>query len=69
LKKLDSPYNTYLYPGLPPTPIANPGLDAIKATLNPLETDDLYYLHAPDGSVYYAQTLNQHNHNINKYLQ
>ncbi len=69
LKKIDSPYNTYLNPGLPPTPIANPGLDAVKAALNPLETDDLYYIHAPDGQVYYAKTLNEHNQNINRYLQ
>ncbi len=69
LKKSTSPYNTYLYLGLPPTPIANPGLSAIKAALNPLETDDLYYLHAPDGKIYYAKTLEKHNQNIKHYLQ
>src|SRR3989344_7327828 len=44
-KSTDSPYNTYLYKGLPPTPLCNPGLAAIKAALNPEETDCLFYLH------------------------
>ncbi len=68
-KQIDSKYNTYLYPGLPPKPIANPGIDAIKAVLLPLESDDLFYIHADDGNMYTAETLQQHNANINKYLR
>ncbi|MBU0978286.1 MAG: endolytic transglycosylase MltG [Patescibacteria group bacterium] len=67
-KKIVSPYNTYLHPGLPPRPICNPGLEAIRAVLNPIETDNLYYLHAPDGQIYFAQTLEEHNRNVAKYL-
>lgn len=68
-KKVDSPYNTYLNPGLPPQPIANPSLNAITATLSPKESDDLFYIHANDGSMYTAATLEEHNANINKYLR
>lgn len=68
-KQLDSEYNTYLHPGLPPQPIANPSFDAVKATLLPLETDDQYYIHATDGKMYTARTLEEHNANINKYLR
>jgi UPF0755 protein len=68
-KQINSKFNTYLFPGLPPHAISNPGLDAIKASLLPLETDDLYYIHANDGNIYTAQTLEEHNANINKYLR
>jgi len=68
LKNVDSPYNTYKRAGLPPQPIANPGLSAIRAALDPLKTTDLYYLHAPDGRIYYARTLTIHNRNIARYL-
>jgi UPF0755 protein len=68
-KQTDSPFNTYMHPGLPPRPIANPGLDAILATLTPEESDDIFYLHSRAGKVYYAQTLEGHNANINRYLR
>lgn len=68
-KSIKSAFNTYLNPGLPPKPIANPGLDAIKATLLPLESDDLFYIHADNGNIYTSKTLEQHNANINKYLR
>jgi UPF0755 protein len=68
-RKLASPYNTYLHVSLPPAPICNPGLDAIEAALNPLEVDDLYYLHSPDGAMYYAQTFEGHSQNISNYLR
>lgn len=68
-KKVKSPYNTYTNPGLPPRPIANPGLSSIKAVIYPKETDYWYYLHDPDGGVHYAKTLEEHNANITKYLQ
>lgn len=69
LKNSTSPYNTYLYPGLPPAPIANPGLDAIQAVLDPISNDYLFYLHAPDGTAYYATTLTEHTTNVNRYLR
>ncbi len=68
-KSVVSPYNTYANSGLPPGPIANPGLNAIKAALDPLRVDDLFYLHASDGRMYYAQTLEEHNANVNTYLR
>lgn len=68
-KKIDSPYNTYLYKGLPPHPIANPGLDAIKAVLYPAKTDCLYYLHDPAGVIHCAKTYAEHLQNIDKYLK
>lgn len=65
---IDSPYNTYKNKGLPPTPIANPGLSSINAVVNPAKTDYLYYLSDKDGKMHYAKTLNEHNENIKKYL-
>ncbi len=68
-KGVRSPYNTYLYPGLPPAPIGNPGLAAINAVIYPKETNYWYYLHDPSGGVHYAETIDGHNANIAKYLQ
>lgn len=68
-KKLKSPYNSYLSSGLPPGPIANPGLSSIKAVVYPRETEYWYYLHDPQGSVHYAKTLEEHNRNIAQYLR
>lgn len=68
-KSVDSPYNTYAHPGLPPGPIANPGLESIKAAMEPAQTDYLYYLSEPDGATHYAKTLAEHNENIRKYLR
>lgn len=67
--KLDSPYNTYLYDGLPPTPIGNPGLMAIKAVLYPAESDYFYYLTDEEGNFHYAKTFEEHKANIARYLQ
>jgi len=64
-----SPFNTYLRPGLPPHPIANPGLEAIRATLDPIKTNDLFYLHDRQGGLHYAKTLEVHNQNIQQYLK
>lgn len=64
-----SPYNTYLVKSLPPGPICSPGLEAINAVLRPTKTDDLYFLAAPNGEVYYAKTLTDHNKNIDRYLK
>lgn len=68
-KWTDSPYNSYLYGGLPPTPICSPGLPAIRAALEPEKTDCLYYLHAPDKSIHCAATYAEHKENIARYLQ
>lgn len=67
--EIDSPYNTYRYKGLPPTPIANPGLASIKAVLNPVETDYWYYLSDSSGKIHYARTLEEQNANIERYLR
>ena len=66
--QINSPYNTYRFPNLPPKPIANPGFASLKAALNPSQTDYLYYLHDSTGKTHYAKTLDEHNANINKYL-
>lgn len=66
--KKDSPYNTYTNKGLPPTPIANPGLDSIKAAINPIKSDYLYYLTGRDGKMYYASDFAGHKKNRRLYL-
>jgi UPF0755 protein len=63
-----SPYNTYRNAGLPPTPIANPGLDAIEAAADPTQTDYLYYITGSDGQMHYAKTFEEHKANVAKYL-
>ena len=68
-KQSDSAYNSYLYKGLPPTPICSPTIDAIEATLNPEETNCLYYLHDSDRQIHCAKTYQEHLLNINKYLK
>jgi len=66
-KSVISPYNTYLQPGLPPGPISNPGLEALRAAANPTDTDYLYYMHGKNGQIRYAKTLQEHNENIQRY--
>jgi UPF0755 protein len=68
-KKIDSPFNTFTNKGLPPTPISNPGLEALTAALRPASTTCLYYLHAPDKSIHCADTFEEHKANIEKYLK
>lgn len=66
--KIDSPYNTYLYAGLPPAPIANPGLVSLQAVANAdPSTPYLYYYHDSKGVSHYGRTLEEHNANIAKY--
>ena len=67
--KIDSPYNTYLYKGLPPGPISNPGVDAIEAARNPKESPYLYYLSGNDGKTHFAKTYEEHLRNKEKYLR
>jgi UPF0755 protein len=68
-KKVKSTYNTYQNQGLPPGPIANPGLSSIKAVVNYKKTEYLYYLHDPQGAAHYAVSLEEHNQNIATYLK
>lgn len=65
----DSPYNTYTRKGLPPTPISNPGLDSIRAALDPIESKYLYYLSDMKGEMHYAVTHEEHVRNKQKYLK
>lgn len=67
-KEVESPYNTYQFPGLPPGPIANPGLSSITAVLHPSDTEYYYYLADSEGVNHYAITLEEHNANIERYL-
>ncbi len=68
--KLDSPYNTYLYRGLPPGPIGNPGLSAIAAAMHPESSPYWYYLSDPKtGKTIFAKTLDEQNQNRVKYLE
>ncbi len=67
---VDSPYNTYLYPGLPPGPIASPGLSSIDAVLHPDQHNYLYFVALPDGSGahVFSETFAEHSENVRKYL-
>lgn len=68
--KVDSPYNTRLYVGMPPGPICNPDIEHIEGTLNPVESEYWYYLTTLDtGEVIYAKTNEEHNINKQKYLR
>jgi UPF0755 protein len=64
---VDSPYNTYRFPGLPPGPIANPGREAIRAVLEPLPSDDLYFVSRNDGSHQFSRTLADHERAVDLY--
>jgi UPF0755 protein len=66
---LDSPYNTRLYSGLPPGPIATPGLTALEAVANPAPGDYLYFLSGDNGTTYYATTEAEHQANIDNYCK
>jgi len=65
--KKDTPYNTYTRKGLTPTPIALPGLDAIKAVLHPTDTKALFFVSKGDGTHYFSETLKEHNSAVSKY--
>ena len=65
--KIDSPYNTYIKKGLPPTPIANPSIKSIEAVLEPSNTDYLYFVASIDGGNVYSKTYEEHKTNVNKY--
>jgi UPF0755 protein len=63
-----NPYNTYRVTGLPPTPICNAGLVAIKAAIYPQKNDYYYYIHDSSGVIHYGRNLSEHNANVKKYL-
>lgn len=67
--RIDDPYNSYMYKGLPPGPIANPGLASILASLNPAESDYLYFVGKNDntGAHDFSKTLRQHINKVNRY--
>jgi UPF0755 protein len=64
LRELDSPYNTYKYPGLPPGPIAAPGRASLQAAAKPADVDYLYFVSKNDGTHVFASTLDEHNRNV-----
>ncbi len=63
----DSPYNTYIHAGLPPGPICNPGVAALRAALHPAPTDFLYFVANADGSTHFARDLREHSANVLAY--
>ena len=65
--KIDSPYNTYRYKGLPPGPIASPGIKSIVAAMSPIESDKLYFVSRQNGSHHFSSTLTEHNQAVQKY--
>ncbi len=64
---INSPYNSYINPGLPPTPISNPGIYALEAALHPANTDYFYYISDKYGNLHFSKTLQGQNANIIKY--
>lgn len=68
-KTINSPYNTYIHSGLPEGPIANPGLDAIKAAVFPQKTNCMYYLHDRERKIHCSVSFEGHQKNIQKYIR
>jgi UPF0755 protein len=68
-KFVESPFNTYIYEGLPPAPIASPALSSIEAVLDPEDTSCLYYLHDSRGQIHCSPTYEGHRANIDRYLR
>lgn len=68
-KSIVSLYNTYRNVGLPPGPICNPGIGAIRAAVNPAKSDYYFYIHDTTGEVHFAKTNSEHNENVSRYLR
>lgn len=66
--EIKSPYNTYKNVGLPPAPIASPGLSSLKAAFNPSQNDYLFYIHDKNGQIHYSKTLEEQNANVSRFL-
>jgi UPF0755 protein len=64
---IDSPYNTYVHPGLPPGPLGSPGKEAIRAVLEPAPGKELYFVSRNDGTHEFSETLDAHNRAVNRY--
>lgn len=64
----DSPYNTYRYKGLPPGPIANPGIESLRAAVMPIDNGHLYYLADNSGTTYFSETYEEHLQKKSRYL-
>ncbi len=67
--RIDSPYNSYVHVGLPPTPIANPGLASLEAAFHPAKSENLYYVYCGNGRHAFAKTLAEHQANVTRCLQ
>lgn len=67
--EISSPFNTYVINGLPPAPISNPGLSSLNAAANPKQTDFMFYIHDKEGKIHFAESLEEHNQNVEKYLR
>jgi len=63
----DTPFNTYTRRGLPPTPIAMPGLASIRAAMHPAQSEALYFVARGDGTSHFSNTLAEHNRAVNRY--
>ena len=67
LENAENPYNTYQIPGLPPGPIANPGADALRAVVNPAESDYLFFVSRNDGTHVFSKTYAEHVRAVDQY--
>jgi UPF0755 protein len=67
--EINSPFNTYKFTGLPPSPISNPGLSSLRASVNPEDSPYWFYIHDPQGTIHYAESSEEHYKNISKYLK
>lgn len=67
--EINSPFNTYKFAGLPPMPIASPGLSSLAGVINAKESEYWFYIHDTEGKIHYAATIDEHNENIQRYLK